>query len=401
MAALDCAFVVADDVVREPRPVMRCGLAPRSGILRAMSFDAVMNALVKMEPQPRSERWGSLSYCVIDAVWSIAARYDQVVVPLVRRVAERNGDARPLVDASQPLPPDPLPLPALLERYPSAAALQGDTNGQLTSSRSGIAKADAVRRYADVLVDHQVTDLVTAAAMMTDGEHWDEVNRSLATIPGEGQHGVRRGYLWMLCGSDGMVKPDRMTLRWLVRHGCEADAPQARMVLERAARELTTRLGRPVTPWMVDHAIWKAERMRPLTGRNTTIGFDVMDWPPIKNEATSLFAARHPQRARVERLLTAAAAAKLEAGWSTVTDDVALDVTVRSPMPRPPGDGTNFVGGIADVLQGRKVSSGLDLSHLGELGKVALFADDRQIQQFTYRVVDGAPPSYSVHITVL
>lgn len=366
-----------------------------------MSFDAVMDALAKMEPQPRKDRWGSLSYCVIDAVWSIAARYDQVVVPLVRRVAERNGDARPLVDASQPLPPDPLPLPTLLERYPSAAALRYDTNGQLTSARSGIAKAEAVRRYADVLVDHQVPDLAAAAAMMADGERWDEINRALATVPGEGQHGVRRGYLWMLCGSDHMVKPDRMILRWLARHGCEVDAVQARTVLERAAKELTTHLGRPVTPWMVDRAIWKAERARPVIGRSTTIGFDVVDWPPIKNEATSLFAARHPQRARVERLLTAAAAAVAEAGWTTVTEDIALDVTVRSSTPRPPGDGTNFLGGIADVLQGRQVSPSLDLSHLGELSRVALFADDRQIQQIMYRVVDGDAPSYSVQVAVL
>jgi hypothetical protein len=68
---------------------------------------------------------------------------------------------------------------------------------------------------------------------------------------------------------------------------------------------------------------------------------------------------------------------------------------------RPPGDGTNFLGGIADVLQGRQVSPSLDLSHLGELSRVALFADDRQIQQIMYRVVDGDAPWYSVQVTVL
>nr|BFE61028.1 hypothetical protein GCM10020063_055540 [Dactylosporangium thailandense] len=88
-------------------------------------------------------------------------------------------------------------------------------------------------------------------------------------------------------------------------------------------------------------------------------------------------------------------------GWTTATEDIGLDVTVRSPMPRPPGDGTNFLGGIADVLQGRRVSPNLDLSHLGEFGRVALFADDRQIQQVMYRVVSGDAPSYSVQATVL
>nr|BFE61027.1 hypothetical protein GCM10020063_055530 [Dactylosporangium thailandense] len=62
--------------------------------------------------------------------------------------------------------------------------------------------------------------------------------------------------------------------------------PRPRTVLERAAKELTVRLRRPVTPWMVDRAIWKAERARPAIGRVTAIGFDVAGWPPVKNEAT-------------------------------------------------------------------------------------------------------------------
>jgi hypothetical protein len=68
--------------------------------------------------------------------------------------------------------------------------------------------------------------------------------------------------LWMLCGSDDVIKPDRMVLRWLARQGEHADAVRAREVLCEVARQLTPRLGRPVTPWMVDHAIWKAERSR-------------------------------------------------------------------------------------------------------------------------------------------
>jgi len=101
-----------------------------------VGFDDVIDALAALDPKPRVRRWSSLSYCVIDAVWSISAHYDQVVAPLVRRVAERHGDPQPVVAANAALPPDPLPLPALLDRYPTAATLRADTNGQRTSSRS-------------------------------------------------------------------------------------------------------------------------------------------------------------------------------------------------------------------------------------------------------------------------
>jgi len=365
-----------------------------------MSFDTVVTAVAALDPQPRRRRWSSLSYCVLDAVWSISSSYNEVVDPLVRRVARINGDGRPVVEAADMTPPDPLPLPTLLARYPTVDALRAITNGQLTSTRSGIPKADAVLRYAQILVEHGVPDLAAVGELMTDQARWDNVDHVLAGVPGDGQNGVRRGYLWMLCGRDDLVKPDRMVLRWLARHGGPATVPEARDVLADAAKELTLRLGRLITPWMVDHAIWSAERAAADVRTGPAIPFDVVGFPPIKNEALSLFAVNHRQRERVERLLSAASAAAEQVGWTTVRDDVALDVTVHSPTPRPPGDATNFLGGIADVLQGRKIAQNVDLSHLGELAKCALYDDDRQIQEVAYRVVVASAPSYTVQVMV-
>ncbi|WP_197697805.1 hypothetical protein [Micromonospora echinofusca] len=366
-----------------------------------MSFGVVVAAVAALDPQPRRERWGSLSYCVLDAVWSVSTRYNEVVVPLVRRVAEANGDGHPLVDATTPLPGDRLPLPVLLARYPTVEALQVITNGQLTSTRGGIRKAEAVLRYARILVEHSVPDLAAVANMMADRVRWDTVERALADVPGDGQDGVRRGYLWMLSGCDDLIKPDRMVLRWLARHGCSVAAMEARDILARVAQELTVRLHRQVTPRMVDYAIWKAERAG-ASGASSrpTIVFDVTGVPPIKNEALSLFAANHGQRERVERLLTAAVAAARRVGWTSVSEDVELDVTVRSSTPRPPGDATNFLGGIADVLQGRKGAHRIDLSHLGGLAGFALFDDDSQIREVAYRVVMDSVPSYTVQVTL-
>jgi hypothetical protein len=338
---------------------------------------------------------------VLDAVWSISSRYDGVVDPLVRRVAEANGDERPVVDAAEPMPPDRLDLSTLLARYPTMEDLRAITNGQLTSTRSGIKKADAVLQYARILVEHGVPDLAAVADMMADQDRWDNVGRALAGVRGDGQEGVRRGYLWMLCGSDDLIKPDRIVLRWLAERGCPASAPEARNILAKAAKELTVRLRRPVTPWMVDHAVWKAERGGVVATRTRpTIVFDVAGVPPIKNEALSLFAANHRQRDRVERLLSAAVAAAERVGWTSVRDEVELDVTVRSPTQRPPDDATNFLGGVAGVLQGRKTTQRMDLSHLGELAGFALFDDDSQIQEIAYRALVDDVPSYTVQVTL-
>jgi hypothetical protein len=50
-------------------------------------------------------------------------------------------------------------------------------------------------------------------------------------------------------------------------------------------------------------------------------------------------------------------------------------------------DATNALGGVGDVLQGRR--SNVDFSHLGELAAASLFDDDKQIREVSYREEPG------------
>ncbi|MFY1703021.1 hypothetical protein ACN28G_14960 [Micromonospora sp. WMMA1923] len=129
--------------------------------------------------------------------------------------------------------------------------------------------------------------------------------------------------------------------------------------------------------------------------------FDVPGWPPLKNEAKSMLAGGHPHAGSVRTLLEAAAAASQRVGWTTVDVDIALDVVVRTPAGRPPGDATNYLGGIGDVLQGKSHRADIDLSHLAALRDVALYVDDRQICRVTYLVEHAASASYSVRVSIL
>ena len=114
-----------------------------------------------------------------------------------------------------------------------------------------------------------------------------------------------------------------------------------------------------------------------------------------------MLAAGHPQHDRVRRLLEAAATAAQLADWTVVSIDVALDVTVRTPTPRPPADATNFLGGIADVLQDKTRPLNVDLSHLGPLQGIALYRNDRQISRITYRTEPAETSSYQVRISTV
>ena len=215
-----------------------------------------------LELARRGERWCHLSLCLIDDVFSIGAKYGSTW-RAARRYAEFAGlepatapatavsggryesteeQLRAFLDRVSELPPREL-----------AAIL---ANHQRTSTRGGILKADAVVRFARILVDHEINRLGDVSTMLADTERTNLVEASLATVPGHGS-GVRVSYLWMLAGDDLHVKADRMVIRWMAqvldRH---VGVDEAAVMIQRAAAQLD------VTPWMLDHAVWNHQRGR-------------------------------------------------------------------------------------------------------------------------------------------
>ncbi|GAA2471403.1 hypothetical protein [Terrabacter carboxydivorans] len=218
----------------------------------------VIAAIHELDLKPRSKRWTSLTYCIVDAVWSIGARYDFVVVPVVRAVATTFSDDEPLADGRR-MPADPVPLSRFMEQVPTGDALASLVgNRQRTSTRGGILKAEAVLRYAEVFAAHGVDSLEGANKLLSDPKLAEAIEVDLRVVPDDGSAGIRRSYLWMLVGDDTRIKPDRMVMRWLAAHGFTEGPLEAKALIVKAAKDL----GNGVTPWMIDHAIWNAQRAR-------------------------------------------------------------------------------------------------------------------------------------------
>jgi len=126
------------------------------------------------------------------------------------------------------------------------------------------------------------------------------------------------------------------------------------------------------------------------------ITIEVSGYPPAKNEAKSMLAAGHVHAGRVMALLCAArdaAGPGPEVYFSVVS--LGLELVVTSPAP-PPSDATNYLGGVADVLED-KGSRG-DLAHLGEFAHFALCPNDRQFHEVRYRWEHGPDVGYQIRI---
>jgi hypothetical protein len=224
------------------------------------TLQALAGAVVVLDPQPRQRRWVSLTLCIADAVWSIGAHYDNVVTPLVRNLAHEFGVTEPTVPGNQTLGDDPLPLKRLADL--TVEELNRLTNLQRTSTRGGILKSHATLRHCRVFLDHDVNTLDDIPGLFADSERFGAIDKALRSIPGEGGHGIRRNYLWMVVGQDDLIKPDRMVLRWFGRHGVKVDPGGAREAIAALVPLVSAGLGRTVTAWEIDHAMWQSARRR-------------------------------------------------------------------------------------------------------------------------------------------
>ena len=129
------------------------------------------------------------------------------------------------------------------------------------------------------------------------------------------------------------------------------------------------------------------------------ITIEVSGYPPAKNEAKSMLAAGHVHAERVLDLLRAASNKAGLGGTVYFPDEsLGLELVVTSPAP-PPSDATNYLGGVADVLENKEHRG--DLAQLGQLAHIALYRNDRQFHDVRYQWELGPDVHYQVRIWAL
>lgn len=130
-------------------------------------------------------------------------------------------------------------------------------NRQRTSTNSGILKAEAIHRFAEVLKKHGVNYLQDVPATIQNVDLENDIKQ----IPGQ-RSGISLRYFFMLSGSEGFIKPDRMIQRFLER---VLQRPvrivESQNLLSAAVDELTTDY--PImTPRLLDNLIWQYQRQQ-------------------------------------------------------------------------------------------------------------------------------------------
>ena len=208
--------------------------------------------------------YASLPLCVIDAVFSIGVRYEGTK-RVVRNWCEAQKPQWKRIDRTPERPTD---APTVSEFLRITNGVSSDVlagrdffdNRQRTSTRHGILKAEAARRFAMGLSWHRIETFDD----LKDVQRVEAARSEILKIPGQ-RSGLSFDYFLMLAGSDEIVKVDRMICQF-VTDALKTSVPRDttyRLVVE-ACNKLKTSFPH-LTPRLLDNSIWKFQRKRRST----------------------------------------------------------------------------------------------------------------------------------------
>ena len=201
----------------------------------------------------------SLPLCVIDAVFSLGIRYE-AVQNVIQRYCDHS-HIRKCREDKTAIPPEH-EQESISDFYEKMEQEGIETfveeifnNRCRTSTSNGILKAEATYKFACVLRNWKVDFFQDIPDVVSNPDFEEQVRR----IPGQGS-GKSLRYFLMLAGSDNLIKPDRMILRFLRKVlDRSVDPEEAQMLLTEASEALSADYPN-ITPRLLDHIIWNHER---------------------------------------------------------------------------------------------------------------------------------------------
>jgi hypothetical protein len=206
----------------------------------------------------------SLTLCIIDAVFSIRARYETTMSTVERycdyfklKRYRANKDSLPTISEQQSVGDFIRSVESKGVDYFTDNVFR---NRQRTSSRNGILKSEAVLRFAAVLRGHDVNYFQDIHKILSDNRFEGDIRK----IPGQ-KSGISLKYFFMLAGSDDIIKPDMHIINFLKdafrnkNIDRQVSLNDAQVLLSGATRIL--RIDYPhLTPRLLDNIIWSYQR---------------------------------------------------------------------------------------------------------------------------------------------
>jgi len=200
---------------------------------------------------PDEFNYGHLPLCVIDSVFSIGVNYEAV-----KNVVNRFCDHYKIDKSSNTEELTTSHFLELMEQQTVQELAENIyKNRQRTSTVSGILKSEAVVLFLKVLQKYKVESLNDIDKIITNDQFEIEIKK----ISGQ-KSGISLQYFFMLAGSDDLIKPDRMILRFLENILKEKISLKDCQVILTGVTEQLKNNGFNITAKKLDNLIWNYQR---------------------------------------------------------------------------------------------------------------------------------------------
>lgn len=195
--------------------------------------------------------YGHLPLCVIDSIFSIGVRYEGVQNTIKRFCNYYKIDS--FSNKNELTTTDILELIEQMSMIELTEKVF--QNRQRTSTNNGILKSEAVILFLKVLQKFKVEKFGDIEKIITNEQFENEIKE----IPGQ-KSGISLKYFFMLAGSDDLIKPDRMILRFLENiTGEKLNLNNCQLILTAVTERLNNK-GFNITAKKLDNLIWSYQR---------------------------------------------------------------------------------------------------------------------------------------------
>jgi hypothetical protein len=217
---------------------------------------------VEVVPLSTEYFYSHLSLCIIDAVYSLGAKYSSTtLVPIrycdhrkIQRLRNPQSDNYPAIENQESIS-------QFIEFFKEndIEIITGEIfkNRQMTSSHNGILKALAVYQFAQVLQKFNINYFQDISKVLSN----DDFENAIFQITGQ-SYGTSLTYFFMLCGNKNLIKPDRMIKRFLskpINRSPETISPnEAQNAFERILNNLQNEQIKSIRH--LDYIIWNYQR---------------------------------------------------------------------------------------------------------------------------------------------
>jgi hypothetical protein len=220
-------------------------------IEKTTSFCIEIFADKKNYTLPDVYNYSHLPLCVIDSVFSIGVRYEGVLNTInnfcTHNKIDRFSKSNELSTSFFLNLMEQVSIKELTENIYK--------NRQRTSPRSGILKSEAVIQFLKVLLKYEINKLSDVYKIISSNEFEIDIKK----IPGQ-KSGISLTYFFMLAGSDDLIKPDRMIVRFLESiSGETVSLNDSQIILAEVSKKLQKN-GFDMTPKKLDYLIWNYQR---------------------------------------------------------------------------------------------------------------------------------------------